>query len=156
MIRTDRLRLRHAVVDDAPALFLAMSDPEVMRYWSTEPHASVEDTAAFVRRMMHGYADRSGVDDFVAERNGEVVGKAGYWRASELGFLFRRDQHRQGLALEALQALIAHGFGVRGFPELHAEADPENRRCLRLLTGLGFRVIRHVPRTLQTLSLIHI
>ncbi len=149
MILTERLRLRHATVDDAPSLFLAMSDPEVMRYWSTEPHPSVEDTASFVRRMMHGYVDGSGPDDFVVERDGVVVGKAGFWRASELGFLLRRDQHGQGIAREALQALVAHGFGPRAFTELHAEVDPENRRCLRLLTGLGFRVLRHVPRTLE-------
>lgn len=155
VLTTARLRLRHARPDDAPALFAAMRDPVVMRHWSSEPHRNVEQTAGFVEKMLQGYASGVGTDDYVVETGGEVVGKAGFWRGAELGFLFRRDVHGKGLAREALQALIARGFGFREFTEVHAEVDPDNARCLRLLTGLGFRIGRRVPRTVNLFGAWH-
>ena len=147
VLTTPRLRLRPVTLDDVPALFEAMRDPRVMAYWSTAPHASPAETAAFVAKMCHGYADGTGRDDYAVDHDGVVIGKAGYWRASELGFLFAASAWGQGFAHEALHALLDHGFGARGFTEVHADVDPENLRCLRLLTRLGFRVMRRVPRT---------
>lgn len=130
-------------------MFEAMRDADVMRYWSTAPHSRVEETSTFLAKMLVGYAVGSALDDYLVEHDGAVVGKAGFWRGSEIGFLFRASAQGRGLAREALNALISRGFGARGFSEIHAEVDPENARCLRLLTGLGFEVSRFVPHTLH-------
>ena len=40
-IRTDRLLLRRATMDDLPAIHAILSDPQGMRYWSSLPHAAL-------------------------------------------------------------------------------------------------------------------
>ena len=155
MIETARLLLRPARLDDAPALFVAMRDPVVMRYWSTEPHVSVAQTTAFLEKMVRASAAGTAADDYIVEHAGEVIGKAGFWRGAELGFLFRRDMHGRGLAREAIQALLLRGFHERGWTEAHAEVDPDNVRCLRLLCGVGFRIGRRVPRTVNLFGVWH-
>jgi [ribosomal protein S5]-alanine N-acetyltransferase len=43
-IRTQRLVLRRARVDDAQPMHAIMSDSQAMRYWWTPPHASMGET----------------------------------------------------------------------------------------------------------------
>ena len=51
-LATDRLTLRPLLSTDAEALFPAFSDPELMTWWSSGPHASVEETRAFNDQAM--------------------------------------------------------------------------------------------------------
>lgn len=43
-MKTDRLLLRRATMNDLEPFHTIMSDPEVMRYWSTPPHETTEQT----------------------------------------------------------------------------------------------------------------
>ncbi len=54
-IVTARLRLRRARMADLAAIYGVLSDTETMRYWSTPPHANVEDTRTWLCAMV--YAD---------------------------------------------------------------------------------------------------
>ena len=45
-IETPRLRLRRYRAGDLEDFFAILSDPEAMRYWSTEPHADRKVTSA--------------------------------------------------------------------------------------------------------------
>ena len=47
---TPRLLLRPWEEADAPAMFQAFSDPEVMQYWNTPPAASVAEFIQAIRR----------------------------------------------------------------------------------------------------------
>jgi len=137
VIETPRLRLRRMTEADIPALYAIMRDPAVMRFWSTLPHTTEAETAAFVTRTIAAVAAGE-ADDFAITRGGTVIGKAGLWRGGEIGFLLGRAHWGQGLAAEALAAVIARAF-ARGVPEITADVDPENAACLRLLARLGFR-----------------
>lgn len=135
-IRTERLLLRRARADDLDAIHAIMSDAETMRYWSTPPHAAIEETRAWLDSMLA--ADASGEsDEFVIEQDGELIGKLGAWRLPEIGFFLRRDRCGQGFASEALAAFIGHAAG-KGVPYLTADVDPLNAACLALLARAGF------------------
>jgi ribosomal-protein-alanine N-acetyltransferase len=136
-LTTPRLVLRRMTMADAPTLHEAMSDPETMRYWSTLPHRSLAETEAWVAETMEAVASGE-ADDFVVTRDGAVIGKAGLWRRGELGILIARSHWRQGLAAEALGAVIDRAFGA-GMPRIEADVDPRNHASLALLTHLGFR-----------------
>jgi [ribosomal protein S5]-alanine N-acetyltransferase len=136
VLETPRLRLRRFQLTDVPALHLAMSDPEVMRYWSTLPHETEAQTRAFVETTIAAVAAGES-DDFVITQDGVVIGKAGLWQGSEIGFFLGRSSWGQGLAREALQAVIDRAF-ARGVTEITADIDPGNDRSLRLLLSLGF------------------
>ncbi|MBV6658163.1 MAG: GNAT family N-acetyltransferase [Devosiaceae bacterium] len=147
VIRTQRLVLRRAKLEDAAALFAAFNDPEAMAYWDSLPHTKLAQTERFVRHLVA--ADDAVTDDFVVEYEGAVIGKAGFWRMPEIGFILRRDMWGQGLAREAVAALIARAFEHHGLPEIIADIDPRNERSRRLLTALGFVQTRFAHKNLK-------
>lgn len=147
MLTTNRLTLRRARLEDVPALFAIFSNPDAMAYWDTLPHESLEVTERFVREMAK--SDGTHSDDFVVEQKGHVIGKAGFWRKPEIGYIFCPDQWGKGLAKEALVALIARAFAHHGWDHITAEIDPRNERSRRLLSGLGFVETGFAEKTLK-------
>lgn len=144
-LRTRRLVLRQAVWEDLDAVHLLMSDPAVMRYWSRPEHETLEET-----RHWLGFLVDQGPDsrDWLIEKDGEVIGKAGAWAVPEVGFLLGRAYWGQGLAFEAMAAVIAALEAEFPGVVLTAEVDPRNSASLRLLDRLGFRETHRAERTL--------
>ena len=146
MIRTERLLLRRGRWEDLDAVHRLLSDPRVMRYWSRPEHETLEETRHWLRFMVEPAADSM---DFLIEKDGAVIGKAGAWQLPEVGFLLHPDHWRQGLAFEAMTAVIGHVEAEHpALPALTAEVDPRNAASLRLLDRLGFRETHRAERTL--------
>ncbi len=145
-IRTGRLVLRRATWDDLAAVHRLFSNPQAMRYWSRPEHETPEETRHWLRFLVEPASDSM---DFLIEKDGVVIGKAGAWELPEVGFLLHPDHWGQGLAFEAMTAVIAHVEAeVPTLPALTAEVDPRNVASLRLLDRLGFRETHRAERTL--------
>jgi RimJ/RimL family protein N-acetyltransferase len=113
-----------------------MSDPEVMRYWSSPPHVDEAETGQWFSAMLE--ADRAGEsDEFVIEHKGVLIGKMGAWRFPEIGFFVRSDRWGQGYATEALSCYIDY-VTSRGIEYVTADVDPLNSACLKVLGRAGF------------------
>ncbi|MHA6267740.1 GNAT family N-acetyltransferase [Aliiroseovarius sp. CAU 1755] len=148
MIQTPRLLLRAPAPSDLPALHTIFSNPEAMRYWSHETHDDIARTERVLDNMIASHAD-TGLE-FVVERDGAVIGKAGLWRIAELGYILHPDHWGQGLAREALGAVIEAAWQTRAdIDRITAEIDPRNTASARLLTHLGFHETGRRPRTLH-------
>jgi RimJ/RimL family protein N-acetyltransferase len=145
-IRTARLLLRRAVPEDLAAFHEILSDPRAMRYWSRPEHETLEETQGFVDFLCG--CPGNGADDWVIEREGRAIGKAGSWAPPEVGFILHPDHWGRGYAFEAMAALIPHLFARHPVPALTAEADPRNAASLRLLERLGFRETGRAERTM--------
>lgn len=145
MIRTERLLLRRARMDDLDDLHRVFSDPRAMRYWSTLPHDHIDQTRDFLTGMIHAPTDTSA--DFVIERDGQAIGKAGSWSFEEIGFILHPDHWRQGIAHEALTAVIPYLFQTLPIARLFADVDPRNDASINLLTRLGFVETGRASRT---------
>ena len=147
MIRTPRLTLRRATWDDLEAVHRLFSNPAIMRYWSRPEHETLEETRRWMRDLVEPGPDSL---DYLIEREGTVIGKAGAWRLPEIGYLLHPDHWGQGLAQEAMQAVIAHLAQTRpDLTHLIAEVDPRNLASLRLLARLGFVETGRASRTMQ-------
>jgi [ribosomal protein S5]-alanine N-acetyltransferase len=146
MIRTERLLLRRARMEDLDDVHAMLSHPTAMRYWATPEHETLAESRDWLEGMVSG---APGEDDFLIEHQGRVIGKAGAWRLPEVGFLLHPDHWGKGLAHEAMTAVIAHLFATHFLPELTAEADPRNLASLRLLGRLGFVETGRAERTLK-------
>lgn len=145
MIETERLLLRRARAEDLDAFHEMMTDARVMRYWSSPPHETRAQTEAFLAHLMR--SDAPDIEEYVIERDGACIGKAGCWRPAEVGFLLHPDAWGQGIAREALAAVLPLCFAkFADVPALTAECDPRNLRSARLLEGLGFRHLRTVEK----------
>jgi RimJ/RimL family protein N-acetyltransferase len=143
-LRTARLVLRRATMEDTGAMHRVMSDPTAMRYWSTPPHRSMDETERWMRSMVD--ADLSTSDDFIVTLDGALIGKLGAWKLPEIGFLLARETWGQGYAGEALSAFLEHRKAA-GSDRLTADVDPRNEPSLRLLQGHGFVESGRAKRT---------
>ncbi len=146
-IETARLVLRRPRMTDLADLHAILSHPGAMRYWATPEHEAPEETSAWLQAMIAKGLPIS--DDFVIEHQGRVLGKAGAWRLPEVGFLLHPDFWGQGLAREAMAAVIPHLFTHHPIDRITAEADPRNTASLGLLARLGFRETHRAERTMQ-------
>jgi len=144
-IRTERLLLRRAKPGDLDAMHAVLSDPRAMRYWSTPPHETIDETRAWLDDMIAAPADVS--DDFVIEFEGAVIGKMGCWQLPEIGFILHPRVWRQGIGREALHALLPWMFARHAVPAITADVDPRNTASLALLSGAGFRETGRAERT---------
>jgi RimJ/RimL family protein N-acetyltransferase len=134
-IRTERLLLRRATMDDVGSMHRIMSDPVAMRYWSTPPHTDLIQTERWVASMIED--DPQSRDDFIVTLSGALIGKMGAWRLPEFGFLIDRAHWGQGYATEAMSAFIDRRRRL-GSTELTADVDPRNEASIRLLEKAGF------------------
>ncbi|QOV94103.1 GNAT family N-acetyltransferase [Novosphingobium sp. ES2-1] len=146
MIRTARLLLRPVrPQEDLAAMHAIMRQPRAMAYWSTPPHDSEAVTAEWLGNMAD-IPDLEG-EDFIVEHQGRVIGKAGFYRFPDLGYMFDPDVWGQGFAREAVGMVIARGFTVHHLPRILADVDPRNKASIRLLERLGFAETHRAART---------
>jgi len=134
-IVTKRLILRSARPDDLEAMHAVLSDPRATRWWSTPPHETLEQTRTWLEGMIANGPDHP---DFVVERDGRVIGKAGFYEMPDIGYILHPEVWGQGLAAEAVGAAIDHVLRTRDVETLTADVDPENAASIRLLQRLGF------------------
>ena len=145
-IRTERLVLRQARWEDLEAVHRIMSELRAMRYWSRPEHETLEETRHWLGFLVDQAPDSR---DWLIEKVGRVIGKAGAWQLPEVGFLLAPDHWGQGLAFEAMSVVIAVVEAeFPALPALTAEVDPRNAASLRLLARLGFRETHRAERTL--------
>jgi RimJ/RimL family protein N-acetyltransferase len=124
-----------------------LSDARAMRYWSSEPHRTIDETERWLAGMIALPPEESA--DFIVEHEGRVIGKAGMWRQPEIGFILDPQVWGRGFAWEALRAAIACAFGRFAIPAITADVDPRNASSLGLLGRLGFVVTGQAARTYE-------
>ena len=132
-LTTRRLALRRAHPDDLAAMHAVLSDPRAMVHWSTLPHSTLDESRDWLAAMIDAPADVS--DDFVVEFDGRVVGKAGFWRLPEIGYILHPDVWGRGIATEALTAVLDHVFAARGLDAATADVDPANAASIRVCSS---------------------
>jgi RimJ/RimL family protein N-acetyltransferase len=171
------LTLRPLQPSDAAAFHTALSDAECMRYWSHLPYTSMQQTEAWVQRMMAAAADGSSDERAVIDsHSGELLGKVCLLTRAdgdrELGVLVLPKHWRRGIARLAVSVMIGEAFS-RPLPEdekisassstpnattsavqtrphwIHADVDPRNEASLALLRSLGFVQFDSAHRTFQ-------
>jgi len=137
ILQTARLTLRPRVADDAEALFPTMADAEAMRWWSYPPFTQVDDLRAHFAKVHPDW--RGWAVTWRGENRAIGFVAAGQRRAgvSEIGYLFARETWGQGVAFEALGALLTQLF-AEGQRRVFADIDPDNAPSIRLVERLGF------------------
>ncbi len=138
ILATARLTLRPRVATDAAALFPTMRDPAAMTWWSRPPFTDVADLADYFSdgdaAPWRAWAiTRTGDDTAI----GFVSAGARRPGVTEIGYLLGQDAAGQGIAAEAVSAVIDRLF-AEGDRRVFADTDPDNARSIALLRRLGF------------------
>jgi len=157
ILQTQRLTLRPIRVEDAAALYQARGDADVMRYWDWPEKSSVEQVRDILTAHIPEHGDESMLWWVAAlSPDGPAIGECDlseidrHNRRAEVGFLFTKAYWGQGYAREAMERVIAFGFGELGLERLWARFHDGNTASQRLLERLGFtyegRLRAHVVR----------
>jgi ribosomal-protein-alanine N-acetyltransferase len=143
-LETDRLRLRPLTLDDASALFVFTSDPDVARFTSWTPHRSVDDARAYLTTIIKRYDDGDLAPWGVVHRADQgLIGYCGLteWdrddARAELVYALARPYWGRGYAAEAARAAIAFGFERLGLNRIEATCEPENVASSRVMEKVG-------------------
>ncbi|KQW36094.1 GNAT family N-acetyltransferase [Rhizobacter sp. Root404] len=143
-IRTARLLIRPIVASDLADLMAVNGDPHTTRYLPYAHWQSLDDAAAWLKRM-DALAAAGTAQQYVLERASDtkVVGTMLLFKFDEgsarveLGYVLGHSHWRQGLMREAIQAMCVHTFAA-GVRRIEAEVNPLNEASCALLSQIGF------------------
>jgi [ribosomal protein S5]-alanine N-acetyltransferase len=144
-LQTPRLLLRRLVEADAPGLHTAYGDPAAMQFWDSLPSRDLAETAARIRHSL-GISLQWHAAFAVLLRDGEeFVGMVNYHqrmpqhRRLGVGWILAHPWWGQGLAQEAMRALLDHCFAALDAHRIEAHIEPDNAPSLSLAERLEFR-----------------
>jgi RimJ/RimL family protein N-acetyltransferase len=142
---TQRLHLRQIRPTDDEALFAVKSQLEVTRRYGQEPHQSLDDTRAWIRRLQVSYEQRNALAWCMTLKGTDtLIGACMFWNfeagfhGAEIGYELHQDYWQQGLMGEALSAILTYGFADLGLHRIEANPLAENTPSVGLLRKLGF------------------
>jgi [ribosomal protein S5]-alanine N-acetyltransferase len=139
-LSTRRFILRELTRGDAAALFPGFSCPDAMKWWSRGPFGTVEELAEWL--VPDGGWDEGRSWAIVETVAGPALGRLSVMDRGdaicEIGYLVSRDRQGQGVAREALAALLTHLVEVEHYRRVYADIDPDNDASNRLVERLGF------------------
>ena len=129
---------------DVPALFEIFGDAEVARYWSRAAMPSLDVARELLEEIESGFEQRQLFQWGIARQDDQVMGTCTVFqldhnhRRCEIGFALARKHWGQGIARRAVSSILGFCFDMLQLHRVEADADPRNKRSLRLLEGLGF------------------
>ena len=147
-LSTTRLLLRAMEENDYVAVHAYMSLSEVMRYRTTEPHTSLEQTYEFVLRTLEppdALPRTKYVFAILLGSTSQLIGDC-FVRILDptiqegmIGYTLHPDYWNQGYTTEAVQALLEYSFSNLGLHRIFAECHVENRASARVMKKVGMR-----------------
>ena len=144
VLTTERLTLRMPVMADAADLLVFRGDPEVQLYNGAVIH-TIAEAEEQIADTQAEYGRREGIT-WAVTRTGQpaTLGHFAFhrWshfhRRAELGYDLARASWGQGLATEALRAIISFGFAQMNLNRMYANTIVDNVASVRVLERLGF------------------
>ena len=132
ILETERLLMRRLVASDLDNLYALYCDPEIRRYFP-EGTLTREETREELAWFLNGHRDHPelGLWATIHKPTGAFIGRCGLlpWTIDgvdevEIAYLIAKPWQRQGLGVEAAQALVRYGFETLGLKRLIALIDP--------------------------------
>ena len=152
-IETERLVLRRLLPSDAGELADYRARPEVARFQGWDEGFSIARAHALIAEMASSHPDTPGAWYQLAitlRSTGAVIGDCGLHpdpdeaRVCEIGFTVAPAHQGQGIATEAVGALLTYLLETRNKQRLVAYADVDNAPSHRVLEAHGFRREGHL------------
>lgn len=156
VIESKRLRIDRLTTTDADDLYRYRSLPDVARFQSWAPE-SVEDTQEFISGITNVPFDQPGTWFQLALRektSATLIGDVGLHFIDddgyqvEVGISISPTRQNQGIASEALEAVLDFLFTDLKKHRVIASIDPRNQASNRMLLKAGFRKEGHFKQSL--------
>ena len=147
ILETERLLLRHLVMDDLDELYALYRDPEITKYIPDAPR-SREEAQEELEWHMHGHPKypELGLWATIHKGTGRFIGRCGLlpWEIDgqkevEVAYTIARMYWRQGLGSEVARALRQYGFEKLNLSRLICLVDEENIASQKVAEKIGMR-----------------
>lgn len=147
ILETERLLLRHFVIDDLDNLVMFYSDPEVIKYIPDAPRNREETKEELEwHRNGHPKFPELGLWATIYKETGQLIGRCGLlpWTIDgqhevEVAFALSKAYWGQGLATEAAQGIVAYAFEHLQLSRLICLIDHDNKASMNVATKIGMR-----------------
>ncbi|MFJ7935801.1 GNAT family N-acetyltransferase [Sporosarcina sp. NPDC096371] len=157
IIETKRLILRQVTLDDAADMFHYLSDQDVVKPMGLDPFQTVKDVWDEIKWYTAIYEEGTGIRwGITLKDSGKVIGSCGFlnripkhYRA-EVGYEVSKDYWGQGIASEALEAVVQYGYYHLQLERIEALIEPANVPSQKLVEKQGFKkegLLRHYEFT---------
>ena len=145
VLETNRLVLRQIEKDDASSILIYLSDKEVMKYYGLEPFKTIKEALSEISWYRSIRNKRIGIRwGITLKGKNEVIGSCGFFNMvprhyrTEIGYELHRNYWGQGIASEALEAIVRYGFESMNIQRMEALIEPLNISSQRLAEKQGF------------------
>jgi len=153
IIETKRLVLRQVTTEDAADMFAYLSDQDVVKPMGLEPFETVKDVLDEIKWYASIYEEGTGIRwGITLKDSGKVIGSCGFlnripkhYRA-EVGYEISKVYWGQGIASEALEAVVKYGYHHLQLERIEALIEPANVPSQKLVEKQGFKregLLRH-------------
>ena len=144
-LTSERLILRPFRERDLDAFARTCADEETMQ-WLGGTLAREDAWRQMAMLLGHWQLRGYGMWALEERATGTFVGRCGFhrpegWPGLEIGWMLRRESWGLGLAREAAQTALAHGFGTLGLEYVISLIHPENERSIRLAERIGEKCV---------------
>jgi len=151
ILKTERLFLRPISVNDLEDVFPNVTDPEIARHMSWEPHKSKHETKLFLERLQKEMHDERTYtwSIFIKDKFCGIVSlisvlrkhRALTYDRAELAYWVARDFHNQGIMTEACKSVVDFAFTNLNLHRLTVSHATANKASEALINKLNFRYI---------------
>lgn len=135
----ERIVLRRARADDAPAVSGIIHAPGVVERWTPQPMAGIVADLA---------TDDGSFVIYLTELDGEVVGMIQFgqeaeaqYRHASIDIAVLPAHHRRGIATDAIRTLVRHLVDDLGHHRVVIDPAADNLAAIACYTSLGFRPV---------------
>ena len=143
LIEGVRARLRRSVPADAHAVYLAASDPRVMRFMDWPAHKAQTDAQTFLDGCAARWESGAEYHWIIEDKfSGAFLGCVACrikGHAADFGYFFARSAWGKGLATEAGGLLVGWLKRQPAILRIWATTDEENTRSCAVLERLGLQ-----------------
>lgn len=145
ILETERLLLRHQVIEDLDDLWALYCDPEITKYIPDAPR-SREEAQEELEWHMHGHPKHPelGLWATIHKETGKFIGRCGLlpWTIDdvnevEVAYTIARNYWGQGLGSEAAQAILKYGFEKLHLSRMVCLIDSENKASQKVAEKMG-------------------
>ena len=145
ILETNRLILRHQILEDLDSLYALYCDAQVIKYIPDAPR-SYEEAREELEWHMHGHPKypELGLWATIHKETGKYIGRCGLlpWTIDgqnevEVAYLIGKAYWGQGLGTEAAQAILDYGFEILHLSRLICLIDQENLASIKVAEKIG-------------------
>lgn len=145
IFETERLIGRHVMLTDDQAMHAVYGNARAMRYVGDGQPLDLAGCQGWLAIIFQKYRKWGyGMSALVRKADGQVVGFCGLVHPNdqpeaEVKYALREDCWGQGLATEAVAAMLAYGQRAFGLSYIIATVDPDNRPSQHVLDKAGMQ-----------------